>query len=58
VLEVNPRTTTSFVGLAAGAPASLVRAMLDVAEGRALDDRLPDHACTFTVVDAPVQPSP
>jgi len=55
VLEVNPRITTSFVGLAAAAPASLARAMLDVAEGRALDARLLDHACTFTVVDAPVQ---
>lgn len=58
VLEVNPRLTTSFVGLAAGSPASLVRAMLDVAEGRARDERLPPRACTFTIVDDPSQPSP
>ena len=29
VLEVNPRLTTSFVGLAAAAPTSLVRKLLD-----------------------------
>jgi predicted ATP-grasp superfamily ATP-dependent carboligase len=34
VLELNPRLTTSFVGLAAGAGVSLVRLMLDTAVGR------------------------
>jgi predicted ATP-grasp superfamily ATP-dependent carboligase len=34
VLEVNPRLTTSFVGHAAGWPASLVATLLDVAAGR------------------------
>ena len=58
VLEVNPRMTTSFVGLAAGAPSSLVRAMLDVAQGRAPDQRLPSRDCTFTIVDASTPPSP
>jgi len=38
VLEVNPRLTTSFVGLAAAAPRSLVRTMLDLADrGRVSD---------------------
>jgi len=35
VLEVNPRLTTSFVGLAAAAPTSLVRRMLDLATATA-----------------------
>ncbi|MCE9605578.1 MAG: ATP-grasp domain-containing protein [Planctomycetia bacterium] len=34
VIEVNPRLTTSYVGLRALAEASLARAMLDVAQGR------------------------
>lgn len=38
VLEVNPRLTTSFVGLAAGWPRSLVRTMLDVAAGSQVRD--------------------
>jgi predicted ATP-grasp superfamily ATP-dependent carboligase len=38
VLEVNPRLTTSFVGLAAAAPRSLVRAMLDLAAGGRISD--------------------
>lgn len=38
VLEVNPRLTTSFVGLAAAAPQSLVRAMLDLAAGGRMSD--------------------
>ena len=38
VLEVNPRLTTSFVGLAAAVPRSLVRTMLDLAAGRRVSD--------------------
>jgi len=38
VLEVNPRLTTSFVGLAAAAPRSLVRTMLDLAAGGRMSD--------------------
>jgi predicted ATP-grasp superfamily ATP-dependent carboligase len=38
VLEVNPRLTTSFVGLAAAAPRSLVRTMLDLAAGGRMND--------------------
>jgi predicted ATP-grasp superfamily ATP-dependent carboligase len=38
VLEVNPRLTTSFVGLAAAAPRSLVRTMLDLAAGGRTSD--------------------
>jgi len=34
VLEVNPRLTTSFVGLSARSDGSLVRAIIDAAEGR------------------------
>jgi predicted ATP-grasp superfamily ATP-dependent carboligase len=44
VLEVNPRLTTSFVGLAALFPQSLVRAMIDAAEGR-----LPQLAVAWAV---------
>lgn len=51
VLEVNPRVTTSFVGLAAEAPASLVRAMVDAAAGRPVDRiRLPTR-CRFSLTD-------
>ncbi|MFM8378334.1 MAG: ATP-grasp domain-containing protein [Planctomycetia bacterium] len=38
VLEVNPRLTTSFVGLAAAAPRCLVRTMLDLAAGERVSD--------------------
>ncbi len=38
VLEVNPRLTTSFVGLAAPFPRSLVRVMLDAAGDARVDD--------------------
>ena len=37
VLEVNPRLTTSFIGHAAATATSLVRRLLDVAEGRAVE---------------------
>lgn len=51
VLEVNPRVTTSFVGLTTATPVSLVRAMLDVAEGRDPDCGSLCHGCTFTITD-------
>jgi hypothetical protein len=51
VLEVNPRVTTSFVGLAAAAPASLVRAIVDAAAGRELDRGALPTGCTFTLTD-------
>jgi len=51
VLEVNPRVTTSFVGLAAAAPASLVRAIVDAAAGRKLDRGALPTSCTFTLTD-------
>ena len=51
VLEVNPRVTTSFVGLAAAAPASLVRAIVDAAIGREIDPESLPTACTFTLTD-------
>lgn len=54
VLEVNPRLTTSFVGLAAHARSSLVRAMLDVADGRTPDVHPPRTAFTFSIIDAPL----
>ncbi len=53
VLELNPRITTSFVGLAAVAPASLVRAIVDAARGRELDPRSLPDSCSFTIADAP-----
>jgi predicted ATP-grasp superfamily ATP-dependent carboligase len=33
-VEINPRLTTSYLGLRAASRASLAKAMLDVAEGR------------------------
>jgi tyramine---L-glutamate ligase len=51
VLEVNPRVTTSFAGLAAVAPASLVRTLVDVARGHELDRGALPTACTFTLAD-------
>lgn len=51
VLEVNPRLTTSFVGLAAGFGTSLVGAMIDVVRGRpiALPDEADRTASAFTL---------
>jgi predicted ATP-grasp superfamily ATP-dependent carboligase len=50
VLEVNPRLTTSFVGLAAAASHSLVRAIITAAEGRR--PSIADcSAAAFTVAD-------
>jgi len=50
VLEVNPRLTTSFVGLAAAAPQSLVRAIVAAAEGRS-PSFADFSAAAFTVAD-------
>lgn len=52
VLEVNPRVTTSFVGLAAASPSSLVRAVVDMAAGRRVDRRVLPSACRFSLTDA------
>lgn len=54
VLEVNPRLTTSFVGLAENVRSSLVRAMLDVAEDRASNVWFACDAFSFTIVDEPL----
>ena len=51
VLEVNPRVTTSFAGLAAAAPASLVRTLVDVAHGHDIDRGALPTGCTFTLAD-------
>lgn len=51
VLEVNPRVTTSFVGLAAAAPVSLVRAIVDAASGREIGRGPLPNGCTFTLTD-------
>jgi predicted ATP-grasp superfamily ATP-dependent carboligase len=51
VLEVNPRVTTSFAGLAAVAPVSLVRTLVDVARGHEIDRGALPTACTFTLAD-------
>lgn len=53
VLEVNPRVTTSFVGLAAASPTSLVRAIVAAAEGGQLDSGSLPTGCRFSLVDAP-----
>lgn len=52
VLEVNPRVTTSFVGLAAAASVSLVRAIVAVAEGTGFDPGPLSAGCRFTLRDA------
>lgn len=54
VLEVNPRLTTSFVGLSAGRTSSLVRLLVEVAAGGAVPglpvvDRAVDFDATGTV---------
>ena len=51
VLEVNPRITTSFVGLAAAAPASLVRAIVNAAAGREIGPAALRAGFTFTLTD-------
>jgi len=51
VLEVNPRVTTSFAGLAAAAPTSLVRTLVDVARGHDIDRGALPTGCTFTLAD-------
>lgn len=51
VLEVNPRVTTSFVGLAAAASASLVRAIVDAAADREFARGALPTGCTFTLTD-------
>ena len=37
VIEVNPRLTTSYVGLRAAVPQNLAKALVDVADGRAVE---------------------
>lgn len=49
VLEINPRLTTSFVGLAAVARSSVVRAMLDADAGRPVPRDLDHDFTSFTV---------
>jgi len=57
VLEVNPRVTTSFVGLAAGASASLVGAIVKAARGGEVDRRLFPDTCCFSLPDEEPCPS-
>jgi len=58
VLEVNPRVTTSFVGLAAAAPASLVGALVAAAEGHPVDRRPLPATCRFSLADEAPCPAP
>lgn len=48
VIEINPRITTSYIGLRKLCRGNLVRAMLDVAEGRALQLEFDSTAIRFT----------
>jgi predicted ATP-grasp superfamily ATP-dependent carboligase len=48
VIEINPRLTTSFVGLRAIARTNLAQAMLAVAEGAALSPKFTDGGVAFT----------
>lgn len=52
VLEVNPRVTTSFVGLAAAAPVSLVRTIVTASTGGDVDRRVLPSTCRFSLADA------
>lgn len=51
VLEVNPRITTSFVGLATAAATSLVRAIVDAARGVEVSHGMLSTGCSFTLND-------
>jgi predicted ATP-grasp superfamily ATP-dependent carboligase len=48
VIEVNPRVTTSYVGLRAASPSNLAAAMLAAAEGKPADLRFGSEAIEFT----------
>lgn len=48
VIEINPRLTTSYVGLRAISRQNLAQAMLDVAEGRPRDLSFDDRRVQFT----------
>jgi predicted ATP-grasp superfamily ATP-dependent carboligase len=48
VIEINPRLTTSYVGLRAIAKQNLAQAMLDVAAGRSCDLSFEDRRVQFT----------
>ncbi|MEM8944834.1 MAG: ATP-grasp domain-containing protein [Planctomycetota bacterium] len=48
VIEVNPRLTTSYVGLRASTSDNLAIAMIDNAAGRASSPRFHDHQLEFT----------
>jgi predicted ATP-grasp superfamily ATP-dependent carboligase len=49
VLEVNPRLTTSFVGLSSGRSGSLVRAIVAAAAGREVAALDPSAITSFTL---------
>jgi tyramine---L-glutamate ligase len=53
VLEVNPRPTTSFVGLAAASSRSLVRLVVDVAAGGSVARPTFSRSPSFSLADAP-----
>ena len=57
VLEVNPRPTTSFVGLAAAAAGSLVRLVVDAAAGRPVAYPRFTGSPSFSLADAPTRPA-
>jgi tyramine---L-glutamate ligase len=47
VIEVNPRLTTSFVGLRAAARSNLAEAMLQIAQGEEGNIQFADRAIEF-----------
>jgi predicted ATP-grasp superfamily ATP-dependent carboligase len=57
VIEVNPRLTTSYVGLRALSETNVARAMLDVAAGRAPVLAFRDEVIEFDA-DGTIRPSP
>jgi len=58
IIEINPRVTTSVVGLAAAAESSLVRAMIEIARGRAADLSFAPRRIRFSAVGIEHNSSP
>jgi len=48
ILEINPRLTTSYVGLRAATDYNLAQAMLEIADGQTSDLRFQDRSVEFT----------
>jgi predicted ATP-grasp superfamily ATP-dependent carboligase len=52
VIEINPRLTTSYVGLRAAVPQNLAKAIVDVADGRTVELTMSSTAFEFDAAGA------